>query len=63
MPGAIKRLDVYTTSNLCVRQIFWVTLRRMIGKGREWLRNDEGLSTGSHSLVEEVRHSQLARIM
>lgn len=54
--GAIKRLDVYMTSDLCVRKIFWATLKRVIEKGREWLRNDEDLSTDSHSLVEEVRH-------
>lgn len=28
---------------------------RRIGKGREWLRNDEDCSIGSHGLVEEVR--------
>lgn len=61
--AAIKSLDVYLTSDLCVRKIFWTTLKRMIGKGREGLRNGEGIPTGSHSLVEEVRHSHLASIV
>lgn len=50
--GANERLNMYMTSNLCVRKIF--RLQRVIGKGRQGLRNDEDLMTGSYRFVGAV---------